>query len=226
MAGTEPLPALSDSPIGPAFRRRNRGVAAGCGFAAVAIGVDLYSAMNHSDELRAVIAIVAVAVCLVIAGGDRASLGLTLRSQQPWRFWCKVTLIIAVVMVVLIGIFSMLALLLDWQIALPRTPPERLLPEFYRMCIIAPVSEEAVYRIVLCAPLMAAVGARWTIALGGIVFGLLHVIYGNPAPDNLLAGYFLVWAYLKSGTIVVPLAWHSLGNAAALCAHIVNWYAS
>lgn len=95
---------------------------------------------------------------------------------------------------------------------------------FYRMCVTAPVYEEAIYRIVLCAPLAAILGCRTTIVVSGVVFGLLHVWYGNPGPDNLVAGFFLGWAYLKSGTIVVPLAWHALGNGVALSAHIVNWY--
>ncbi len=31
-------------------------------------------------------------------------------------------------------------------------------------------------------------------------------------PDNLVAGFFVAWAYLRSETIVIPIALHALGN--------------
>ena len=57
-----------------------------------------------------------------------------------------------------------------------------------------------------------------------MLFGLLHVVYGNPGPDNLVAGFFLAWSFLKSGTIVVPVVLHSLGNACVFVAQVVTWY--
>ena len=47
---------------------------------------------------------------------------------------------------------------------------------------------------------------------GGIVFAALHFAYGSPGLDNFLAGYILAWAYIKSGSIIVPVVLHSLGN--------------
>lgn len=223
--GVAKRPPLSESPIGRGFERHRWTVPVGCAVAVTAIGIDLSAAkMYVSDEVRLLIALGAVGLCWIIAGRDRASLGLTLRPRQPWSYWCRVTLMIGGLMLVPIAIFSALVILLHWQVTIPRTSPDEALSALYRMCISAPVYEEALYRIVLCAPLAAALGGRTTIVVSGVVFGLLHVLYGNPGPDNLVAGFFLAWAYLKSGTIMVPLAWHSLGNSVALACHVINWH--
>jgi len=82
-------------------------------------------------------------------------------------------------------------------------------------CVHYPLLEETLYRLVLLVPLVALLGCRWAIVISGAVFAALHFAYGNPAPDNFVAGYLLAWAYLKSGSIVIPIAWHALGNACA-----------
>ena len=88
----------------------------------------------------------------------------------------------------------------------------------------APILEESVYRLALCVPLAALCGPRWTIAVSGAVFAALHFVYGNPGPDNFIAGYFLAWAYLKSGTLMIPMALHALGNACVIALHVGTWY--
>jgi membrane protease YdiL (CAAX protease family) len=55
-----------------------------------------------------------------------------------------------------------------------------------------------------------------------VLFGLIHVLGGNPGPDNLIAGFFLQWAYMKSGTVLVPLAMHSSGNLIAFSAQVLS----
>jgi membrane protease YdiL (CAAX protease family) len=212
-------------PIGQGLRGNPRVKAAGCCIAILAVGIDFYAARSPSlTMVRSTTAIVAIGLLLLIARGDRQSLGLTPRPLQPWSYWCRVTLLIGGIMLVPIGVFSALVLMLDWPVAIPRMHPDSVPRVFCGMCVIAPLSEEAIYRVVLCAPLAAAFGNRITILVSGVVFGLLHVVYGNPGPDNLVAGFFLGWAYLKSGTIVVPLAWHSLGNVVALGAQVINWH--
>ncbi len=64
--------------------------------------------------------------------------------------------------------------------------------------------------------LSAALGPRRAIVIDGAVFALLHFVYGNASPDNFVGGYVLAWAYLRSGTIVVPLVLHAAGNLAAM----------
>jgi CAAX protease family protein len=76
----------------------------------------------------------------------------------------------------------------------------------------------------LCTGAVPSLKPRWTILVSGLAFGALHVLYGNPGPDNLIAGFFLGWAYLKSGSVLVPMILHSLGNLIALSAHLGAWY--
>jgi membrane protease YdiL (CAAX protease family) len=44
-------------------------------------------------------------------------------------------------------------------------------------------------------------------------FALLHHRYGNLSPENALAGLLLGWAYLRSGSLALPILLHSVGNA-------------
>jgi len=46
------------------------------------------------------------------------------------------------------------------------------------------------------------------------------ILYGNPSPENLLGGFILCWAFLKSQTLVVPLLLHAGGNACAFLANV------
>lgn len=92
------------------------------------------------------------------------------------------------------------------------------------MCFVAAVVEESVYRVVACGLIAAIAGHRQTIAINGVLFGLLHVWYGNPSPENLVGGFFLAWSFLKSETILVPLILHSVGNMLVLAAQVIAWY--
>ncbi len=91
------------------------------------------------------------------------------------------------------------------------------------MCIIYPVLEELLFRMILCVPI-AAWSPKAAIIASGAAFAVAHFVGGNPGPDNFVAGYFLVWAYLKSGTIVVPILLHACGNAIALGFQVLAWY--
>lgn len=114
MSSDEKSRLLPASPIGQAFRGNRWTATTGCIVAIAAIGIDVTaSKMFVADEVRLLIALAAVGLCLVILSGDRASLGLTLRPLQPWSYWCRVTLAIAGIMLVPIGVFSALVVLLD-----------------------------------------------------------------------------------------------------------------
>lgn len=92
------------------------------------------------------------------------------------------------------------------------------------MCIVAPVIEETIFRLGLCVPFAVWLGPWKTIVVSGLVFAAVHVVGGNASPENLVGGFFLAWAYLKSDSIVVPVALHSLGNLFALAAQVGAWY--
>jgi membrane protease YdiL (CAAX protease family) len=83
--------------------------------------------------------------------------------------------------------------------------------------------EEVVYRALLTAAVFPLAGQRGTIVVSGIVFASIHLIGGNPGPDNQIAGFLLEWAFLRSGTILVPVALHAAGNLIALGLHVAAW---
>ena len=60
--------------------------------------------------------------------------------------------------------------------------------------------------------------------MSGTIFAGLHVLYGSPSPENLLGGFILSWAFLKSGTLIVPIALHSLGNLCAFVDQVAYFY--
>jgi membrane protease YdiL (CAAX protease family) len=90
--------------------------------------------------------------------------------------------------------------------------------------VAAPVIEEMLYRIVICVPLVALAGFWGAALISRAVFAGLHFMYGNPAPDNSIAGYVLAWAFLKSGSIIVPVFLHTTGNACAFVVQVINWH--
>ncbi|MFO0546781.1 MAG: CPBP family intramembrane glutamic endopeptidase [Polyangiaceae bacterium] len=76
----------------------------------------------------------------------------------------------------------------------------------------APIVEEPLYRYALCTAVERASNRRVGIAVSGLVFALLHVVYGTPSVVNALAGFFLAWIYYRSRSMLVPALAHGLGN--------------
>jgi len=173
---------------------------------------------------RLLLAAVGAFVVAYLSGGDRKTLGLIPRPVQGYRYWLKAGLLIGVSV---LGFCLLAAAVLQtagWSVPLPMLSPQEA-PSFAIMaCVKAPLLEEVLYRFVLCLPLVAIAGPKYTVAVGGTTFAALHFAYGNPAPDNFIAGFFLCWAYLKSGSLLVPLLFHSIGNAFVMMAHLANWY--
>ncbi len=177
------------------------------------------------SEARATFALLGIAVLVGLSNGDPKCLGLRLNPIQGWWYWVRTGLVIgaAVGVLVLVGWFA-------WTVfgralpayAVPR-PPGPFWPRFFFMCVSAPIVEEAVYRFLLCTS-VAPYGAWKAIVASGVAFGLLHVIYGTPSPENLCGGFFLAWAYLKSESILLPVLLHSAGNLIALASQYAAWH--
>jgi membrane protease YdiL (CAAX protease family) len=55
-------------------------------------------------------------------------------------------------------------------------------------------------------------------------FAALHLIHGNPSPENLAGGLILAWVYLKSEGLALPILLHSLGNLLALLMQVGAWF--
>jgi hypothetical protein len=133
------------------------------------------------------------------------------------RFWLKAILILGLIVVAACLVAIPVARLFDRDLLALWSQAER--PTEARLlnaCVKSPLLEELLYRAVLCAPLVALLGRKAVIVVSGLVFAWLHVRYGNPSPDNAVAGFLLGWAYLRSGSLLVPITLHALGNLAVL----------
>jgi CAAX protease family protein len=173
---------------------------------------------------RSILPMVAVAAYLLMARGDLASLGLRPRPVQGLRYWIVATLASATAIGAILAVGGLVFVLTGRPLPIYATGPHDILEAFVRMCILAPLVEEATYRLGFCTGAVPLLGPRLTIAASGLTFGALHVLYGNAGPNNLVAGFFLAWSYLKSESFLIPVALHSLGNLLVLLVQVAAWY--
>jgi CAAX protease family protein len=203
-------------------------LAAASAIATLVVAADLalvlWGRYSVSTEGRGVLAVLALAANVRLVQGDLTSLGLRLTPLQGWWYWVWVSSLIglAVAACILVGLGIWL-----WsghELLVYTTAPDDLGASFLHMCVFAPVVEETIYRLAVCIPLAVLLGPWMAIAVSGLAFGGLHMAYGNPSPENLVGGFFLAWAYLKSESIVVPMLMHGFGNLVALAGQVGAWY--
>jgi membrane protease YdiL (CAAX protease family) len=173
---------------------------------------------------RGALAVIALAAHLWAVNGELASVGLRLTPVQGGWYWIRLSLWIGLIVLACMGVGLGAWVLSGREVPVYATSPGNLGPAFLRMCLFAPVLEEVTYRLALCVPLAVLLGPWWAVAVSGLAFGGLHVAYGNPSPENLVGGFFIAWAYLKSESIAVPVFLHGLGNLCALAAQVGAWY--
>lgn len=187
---------------------------------------------SYHDYLRPVLPLYLIIAYLIVDQGKaRLRLaGIRLRPVQGLGYWLKATLVLGAIVGAVCLLVGGVALLVasgddtsTW--AESYMEPGLRLERLLYACVRAPLIEELPYRLGVCTFLVVAWGPRGAILVSGLAFGYLHVIYGNPGPDNLLAGYLLAWAFLRSGSLLVPLVLHSLGNFAALLLQVATWHA-
>lgn len=212
--------------IGRAFTARPRARAFAIAVGCATVGVDFVlidRGYGGSTAPRLALAGGAAIALLLLARGDRHSLGLTFVPVQGWRAWIRITGRIALVLAALIGVATLVLWATGRLGPPPVLSPAQYGPRLGWACGTVPWFEEGIYRLALCVPLVTR--RQWpVIVVSGVVFALLHVAYGNAAPDNIVAGYVLAWAFLRSGSILVPIALHALGNAVALSVQLAAWY--
>ena len=143
------------------------------------------------------------------------------RPNGGWRLWAKVSLIVGGWALLLWFLLYGIASRVDWGPGFPSIDPKEVPWLLFPVCVLAPLIEEGVYRVLLCTALATRFRHRTVIIISGTLFALLHFTYGTLAPTNLLAGYLLSWAYLMSGSLWVPVIWHSAGNMGILAAGMV-----
>jgi membrane protease YdiL (CAAX protease family) len=181
--------------------------------------------------LRSYIAYAAAgAVALILYGSgtgwNHAALGLRLTPIQGWKYWFKVAIILGSIVGLTCLSAWLFALTLGIHIFVPQIDPSYPPVRAWLVdaLILAPVLEELVYRFALCVPIVRRFGPMRAIILSGTVFALAHFIGGNPGPDNFIAGFILAWAFLKSGTLLVPILLHFAGNLCVVLFGVVMFY--
>jgi uncharacterized protein len=193
--------------------------------AAAIIVVDLlFITFHFGQAARSCLAIIALATIIAGLDGELNSAGFRLTPRQRWAAWIRTSAIIGLAVCLCIGATATGMHLTGHKLPIHITPPHNLMHQFISMCFVAPVMEETLYRFVICVPLVGLLGEWRTIAVSGLLFAALHVVYGNPSPENMVGGFFLAWAFLKSETILIPVLLHSIGNSIALAGQVAGWY--
>jgi uncharacterized protein len=169
-----------------------------------------------------VLALGGLVAVLSLNDGQLPTLRLRLVPLQGWTYWCRVALWLAIALGLLLLICAGACVLLGKSVPIYASPPQ--LRVFFLMCVTAPVFEEIIYRALLTVAVVKLLGEWGTILLSGLLFGLLHFVRGNASPENQLGGFLLAWAFLRSGTVLVPMAMHSAGNFLAMAGQVVAWY--
>lgn len=175
--------------------------------------------LGISPALLALTGLVAV---LCLGDGNVTKLGLRIAPIQGWLYWFRLALWFGLFIAVVLAIYAVVWHTFRWTIPIYRTRPS--LQSLVFMCVMAPVSEEVLFRALLTLAILPTCGQRGTIAVSGIIFAAVHLLGGRASPENLIAGFLLAWAFLKSGTILVPIAMHSGGNFFALAGQAAAWY--
>ncbi len=171
-----------------------------------------------------ILALTGLVAVLCCGNGDVPELGLQLMPLQGWRYWCRVAIQFGLFIALLLAIYVAVVLSLgrgfESLVYRVGSVPE----SFVRMCVVAPVAEEIIFRALLTVAVLSSLGERGTIAVSGIIFAAIHILGGNASPENQIAGFLLAWAFLKSRTILVPIAFHFGGNLFALAGQIAFGY--
>ncbi|WP_197446696.1 CPBP family intramembrane glutamic endopeptidase [Tautonia plasticadhaerens] len=177
----------------------------------------------ESIEGRWAAGLTALAALTWLSDGDLPTLGLV-PPAGGWRRWAGLAALLGVVAAACMGAAAGLWVAAGWRLPVQAVAPSQVGPALLRMCVFAPLLEESLYRVALCVPLARAVGPWAAVTASAAAFGLLHVAYGHPSPENLLGGFFLAWAYLRSGSVFVPVALHAIGNLLILIGQVGVWY--
>jgi membrane protease YdiL (CAAX protease family) len=167
----------------------------------------------------------AVTVLIVFGPVTRRDLGLTFGNPKVTLFWIgfPIAVTVGIAIIVLAGA-CLLVRATGWRI-----PPDWLRPTYiftpdvtwrvvWEVCVMAPLVEEILYRGIPLQALERLCGRGWAVALCGVIWMLLHLVYGQPpalAPVYFLfTGALLGWIFLKSRSLLTTLLLRALWNLA------------
>ena len=215
-----------DTPIGQGLRQSPRHLAWASGLAAVFVLGDVLLCLWPEGILpyRLVLLPLTLIALTRIPSCDRPTLGLTMRPLPGWGYWIKATPLIGVFMAFVVGAGLLVMRLKTGVFPAFGRPPAHFLDVLLPSCVNAPIIEETIYRLILCVPAVCLLRPAGAIVLSGVVFAAFHFASGVASPDNFVAGYILCWAYLKSGSLLVPILLHALGNFCILLLQLGAWY--
>ena len=146
------------------------------------------------------------------APGAAPTFGLCGRPRQGWWYWLRASVVLGIASLAVVETVSRIFYGTGYVggFSLPSAS------DVLFSCVMIPLCEEVIYRLLLCPPAVAIAGPWGGIVITGVVFAALHMAVGVSGPDNLLGGFVLAWVFVKSETILLPIAFHSIGNLFAL----------
>ncbi|KAG2641829.1 hypothetical protein PVAP13_2KG223900 [Panicum virgatum] len=144
-------------------------------------------------------------------------------SKVSTRNWIKETIIGFTVLMILVWITSILAdKLVGSEDAydpilkgiLSDSPTSKLLC-FFLYCVIAPLSEETIYRGFLLTALSSSMKWRDAVVMSSLAFSVAH-LSGESFVQLFVIGCITGLTYCRTGTLVASFTIHSLYNAVTL----------
>ncbi len=179
--------------------------------------------MAHSPW-RIAMGLGALIVIFTLCRGQAPAIGLRCKPEPSLQFWGVAVLALAVLSAVVLGLGGAWL----WYRGDPLPPSlfrstADMWPTFQRSVLRAPVSEELVYRLALCVPVVVTLGPWRAILISGVAFAYLHQVYGNFALNHVAAGFILSWSYVRSGCLWIPIMLHALGNLQVFALNVVLW---
>ncbi|MFO7974247.1 MAG: CPBP family intramembrane glutamic endopeptidase [Candidatus Hydrogenedentota bacterium] len=91
---------------------------------------------------------------------------------------------------------------------------------FFMLAIMAPITEETLFRGVVLRGLLRQHGAWASSFVSALLFGLVHVYPAQIMPAFLL-GWLLAWVHLRTGSIWPCMWMHAVVNTLFLVAHML-----
>jgi membrane protease YdiL (CAAX protease family) len=203
-------------------------LATASGLAGLVVAADLALVWWKPDypenaKARIILALLALVMNIWLVHGDLMSLGLRLPTQG-WWYWVRVSALLGLAITACVVVGLGVWVLLGHELPVYTMAPGDVGEGFVRMCVYSSMVEETIYRLTICIPLAVLLSPWKAITVSGFAFGGLHVLYGNPSPENLVGGFFLAWVYLSSESIAVPVCLHGLGNLCVLAMQVGAWY--